>query len=1051
MGFLFFEKRNSKEYITIAQFTDDLNRNLECDAFLTSTDFDDLKAKFSSFFEMLIDIKQKDLLNEWCNKKKIKSRNVSAALDKYLSLRGLFDIHNDVFVRRHLISDKSFLDRCLKNDDPNINLDNEQRRVVLSDEKYTLVVAGAGSGKTTTIEAKVKYLVDVKHVDPHKILVVSFTKKATNELRERINEKLDIPAKISTFHSIGYTIIKGNEQEPTNVFGGGFAYKCISDFMKEKLTDSTFVSEAVLFFASYLNEPFEVQDTATLFKMLQDDNVTTLKGDLLESVQQYQNDLEKKHVTMCDERVRSAEEASLANFLFINGIDYEYEPIYPYCFEGSLKPYTPDFLLKQGNNVVYYEHFGITEAGLSQRYNEDELKKYKQQIIDKISLHKLHGTKLIYTFSSYNDGHDKIYHLKEELIQAGFTLITKSDSDIYLQLLQTAKDKYFNKFVQLIEVFVSRFKILNLPNEQFDEWKVSCKNSRTRLFIKLAQECYLEYQKQLQLKNGIDFEDMINKAANILDEYIKTGKKLPYDYIFVDEYQDISLQRFDLCEKLSKASDAKITAVGDDWQSIYRFTGSDISLFTHFKEKVGYAQVLKLTYTHRNSQELIDVAGSFVMKNPEQIKKDLKSNKRESNPVVLVTYKDIYEDGDLKGPYYHLGEAIQESFDEIVKKYGFDSRVLIIGRYNWDRKNLDRLTDFFVPNSDRFRVISKKYPKLHIESMTAHSSKGLTYDNVIIINGKDDVLGFPSKIEDDAVMKLVLNEKDSVDYAEERRLFYVALTRTKNKVFIVTPEFHPSIFITEIQKNNPSKIALIGTSLKPRTSVDLRRRCPICGYPLQKRENKRLNMSIYVCSNDPEICGFVTNDIRGGPLAITKCPNCATGYLIVKAVKGTKDKSGQRFLGCTNYKPDGSGCNYTVDQKYFSQDESKLAENSLRLGIGNKLMLDGEPLKNIIEEIVKVIRKTYSVRPGFKFAKKTLVYFLVGLSDKPIEIFDLLHCEGYGSLKAHKKEKIFKIIDSLVSQDVLHVIDQKYTSVDIGETPIDDETIRTVYEDLPKA
>jgi DNA helicase-4 len=1047
VGLFFFEKHDSEEYRAILDFNHEADALLAKDSFLDNRDFEKLHSKFLEFFTNIEDIKQKDLLEEWCGKKRIKAKTVYDSLDCFLNLRKIFDAHNNDFVNRHLIKDKDFLDKILLADDPNICLDLEQRKVVLSDEYYTLVVAGAGSGKTTTIEAKVKYLVDVRHVDPNKILIVSFTKKATKELCERVNEKLRIPAKVSTFHSIGYSIIKRNEPEPLTVSTGGSAYFFVANYLESKLTDSAFVSKAVLFFASYLNDPFEVNDTTALFKMLQDDNMTTLKGDLLNSVQKYQTDLEKKHITIQNDKVRSSEEAAIANFLYINGIEYEYEPIYPYRFEGSLKPYTPDFLLKQGNNVVYYEHFGITESGQSQRYDEKTLALYKQHINDKIVLHKLHGTRLIYTFSKYNDGRDKIEHLREELVKSGFELITRSDTDIYKSLLQTAKDKYFNKFVQLINVFISRFKILNLPSEKFNDWKLSCTSSRTRLFVELAQECYLEYEKQLKLRNSIDFEDMINYSANILDEYIKEGKKLPYDYIFVDEYQDISIQRFDLCEKLSKASDAKITAVGDDWQSIYRFTGSNISLFTHFQDKVGYAQILKLTNTHRNSQDLIDVAGSFVMKNPEQIKKELKSNKTLANPVVLVTYKDINEEGDQNGPFYRMGESIQTAFDEIVKSCGIDSKVLIIGRYNFERRNLDRLTDFFVPLDDRFKVISKKYPKLKIESLTAHSSKGLTYDNVIIINGKDDYLGFPSKIEDDPVMKLVINDKDPIDYAEERRLFYVALTRTKNKVYIITPEYHPSVFITEILKCNQSKIGIIGPALKPREKLDLKRRCPICGYPLQRRANKQLHLSIYICSNDPEVCGFVTNDIRGGSLAITKCPNCSTGYLIVKAKKNKGKDSCDRFLGCTNYKADGTGCNYTVDQRNFTQDQSKLLSSGKPI-TAKELMLNDRPLKDLLIQLVESLKGVYFSNQNFNFTKKSFVNFLRGVSDNAIKAFKLDGFAGFGMLKDIDKVDVFAVVDSLIKSKVLKIGATQYSPVLIGDSNIDDETVAEVYESL---
>lgn len=221
------------------------------------------------------------------------------------------------------------------------------------------------------------------------------------------------------------------------------------------------------------------------------------------------------------------------------------------------------------------------------------------------------------------------------------------------------------------------------------------------------------------------------------------------------------------------------------------------------------------------------------MENQKQIKKDLKSKKTIKDPVILMSYDDGYDKDDQEhGPFYRLGEAIEKSLDDIVSKSGAESSVLLIGRYNFDGKNLTKLEDFFEWQNDK--IVSKKYPKLDISFMTAHASKGLGRDNVVIINGKDDVLGFPSKIEDDPVMKLVIKDDESMDFEEERRLFYVALTRTKNRVYIVTPQLKPSKFILEIQKKF-TNVILRGTELNPQDDKKTKYICPCCGYPLQKR------------------------------------------------------------------------------------------------------------------------------------------------------------------------------------------------------------------------
>ena len=455
-------------------------------------------------------------------------------MDEFANTEALVKEHNNKFISKHLKSDKEYLDNILKKDDPNIILDEEQRKVVLSDEDYTLVVAGAGAGKTTTIEAKVKYLVEKQNVDAEKILIVSFTKKATEELKERF-KRLELNVNIATFHSIGNKIIKDNEQVRHRIVSTGYMYDKIREYLTTKLDDEYFIKKILLFFASYLNMPFDETNTTLLFKSLKDNNLTTLKADLETIINDYQKEQTKNRITINNERVRSIDECRIANFLYINGIDYVYEPVYRYGFKDTTKPYCPDFAIKQGNETVYLEHFGISQDGQNNRFTEKELEEYRRHVNDKILLHREHGTKLIYTFSKYNDERDLIEHLKEELQKVDIKLDTKSSIDIYKKIVKNAEDKYFSKFITLICNFISKFKVNNFKTSQFDEWKINVKDERTKLFIDICYQCYLAYTKALNDYNAIDFEDMINNAANILDKRIKENDLLPYEYISISK------------------------------------------------------------------------------------------------------------------------------------------------------------------------------------------------------------------------------------------------------------------------------------------------------------------------------------------------------------------------------------------------------------------------------------------------------------------------------------------------------------------------------------
>lgn len=377
-----------------------------------------------------------------------------------------------------------------------------------------------------------------------------------------------------------------------------------------------------------------------------------------------------------------------------------------------------------------------------------------------------------------------------------------------------------------------------------------------------------------------------------------------------------------MARELSNVTDAKIIAVGDDWQSIFAFSGSDVTLFTKFCEKMGYGKELKITRTYRNAQEVIDIAGGFIQKNDTQIKKSLISPKHIEDPVIVVSYDDTPKKWNERategGPLNKMAQALEYSIGEIVAKHGENTSILLIGRYNYDGETLSK-TGAFDYNTNGAKVYSKKYPQVDITFLTAHSSKGLGYDNVIIINAKDAIYGFPSKIEDDPVMKLVINQADEMDYAEERRLFYVALTRTKNRVFIIAPQRHPSEFVLELRAEYKN-IILKGEFNPEPHGLLTNKVCPICGYPLQHRHRKDCSMNIWACTNEPEICGFVSNNLVGGKMYIQKCTECVDGYLIVK----TKD--GHPFLGCTNYTHNGRGCNKTIAPYDF---DSSVNENEI--------------------------------------------------------------------------------------------------------------------------
>lgn len=896
-----------------------LSELLEKDRYIAKSDYINDVKEYEAVVEFFKVLKDSDMLKSFCNQKKILDSDIELILDQYIRLEEYVEQHNCNFVISTMSKEKDYLDNILKAVDPKILLDEDQRRVVLTDEDYCLVIAGAGAGKTTTVAAKVKYLVERREVDPSNILVVSFTNKAVRELKEKINDDLGIACPITTFHSAGNAIIhKNSPNEKLSIVDGSKLYFVIRDYLRGSvMQNESVINKLITFFASYFDAPYEGEDLNTFFNKIAKSNFSTMRSDMEDFKREVIDTRTKKSVTIQNEVLRSRQEVEIANFLYLNKIDYEYEPIYQYDILYARKPYTPDFVIKQDGKVAYIEHFGITENGENDRFSLDQMEAYKKAVKDKILLHRQHGTVLIYTFSQYNDRKPLLYHLQEQLEAKGFEIRPRSNQEVMEMLVAGEENRYIRKLVNLICRFISNFKVNGYTSEEFNRMYHSTHNVRTRLFLDICNDCFLEYEKFLKENNAVDFQDMINESARILSEVKEMKQKLDFKYIIVDEYQDISKQRFDLVKALSELTNAKIIAVGDDWQSIYAFSGSDITLFTKFEEKMGYAKLLKIVKTYRNSQEVIDIAGNFIQKNTEQIVKTLESPKRINEPVIIYTYDSTYKgkDGNRRsGVNYAIAHAVEVAIEQIMQYNRLEGKqqgnILLLGRFGFDGEHLEK-TGLFEFINRGSKIKSVKYPELDITFMTAHASKGLGYDDVIIINGKNETYGFPSKIEDDPVLSFVIKGDRSIDYAEERRLFYVAMTRTKNRVYLIAPEQNPSEFLLEI-KRDYANVVLRGNWNEEEPKITGRKSCPICGYPMQYKYKNAYGLRLYICTNEPEICGFMTNEYKAGKLSIIKCNRCRDGYLIVKA-----GKSNEYFLGCTNYKSDGTGCENVISKKQF--------------------------------------------------------------------------------------------------------------------------------------
>ena len=583
--------------------------------------------------------------------------------------------------------------------------------------------------------------------------------------------------------------------------------------------------------------------------------------------------------------MRSFEECEIANFLYLNGVSYEYEAPYEHDLAtADRRQYKPDFRLPE--HGIYIEHFGLDAKGNTAPYVDGAA--YRQDMDWKRGVHADHGTVLIETFSHEQADGKFLRNLKDKLGAHGVTLSPIPRKAVFAALEQQRR---IVPFVQLLATFLQHFKGSRLSfadiAERADARPLAI---RAQAFVAVFRPIFERYQEALSRTGEVDFHDMINRATDA----VESGRyRSPFTYILVDEFQDISPSRARLLKALLDSSPgAQLFAVGDDWQSIYRFGGSDISLMREFGEHFGEFESIDLTTTFRCADRIAEVAAAFVLRNPAQIKKTVRATRTADRPAVRIGLPG-------QGQLSLLKEALDRIAQDACRHDGA-SEVLVLGRYRHLRpRNLGALR--------------KQYPGLRFTWMTVHGAKGLEADYAVVLGLVSGRYAFPAEVADDPLLDLVLAAPEAHPNAEERRLLYVAMTRAKRQVFLLADGGGPpSAFVTELVGGGYD-VEVFGRP--PEDDVS----CPRCARGrLERRLNARNGGVFYGCSNFPlcehtaRACPRCGNGlpVRSGTSyrcrdcggSIEACPDC-DGWL------DTRMGRYGRFLGCSNYPQ----CSYTRD------------------------------------------------------------------------------------------------------------------------------------------
>jgi DNA helicase IV len=798
--------------------------------------------------------------------------NVSSDIQQvYLILeQGYHQIErfNQAFIDRQLNAYQSFFDQVESNP-----LTDQQRKACVIDEHHNLVLAGAGTGKTSTMIGRAGYLIKAGLARPKQILLLAYARKAAEEMEERIQSKLAIDKlTVKTFHSLGKYIITQVEGCVPEINKMAEDTELRTRFVDEQiqllLQDDRYKSRLVTYFLRFLY-PYKSQYD---FESLGAYNAYLLENDLR---------------TLQGELVKSYEECEIANFLYRQGVAYQYEANYQVNTSGpDYKVYQPDFFLPDYG--IYIEHFAVNEQNQTPVFINQ--KSYLEGMAWKRALHQKYQTSLIETFSYYKQQGRLTDVLNEKLLDSGVKFKPLPQNELLTQLHQQGRVSEFSQLMaQLLALFKSANhtikNLIELANQHED-----CERMQAAAY--LFEPIYEAYQQHLRDSASIDFEDMIGRAI----EYVESGRyQSPYRYLLVDEFQDISASRARLLKALmAQQPECSLFCVGDDWQSIYRFSGSDVSLTKDFEANFGATVTSVLDKTFRFNNQIGELASRFVTQNPSQIKKQINSHDCVEQNAVSV----ILTDQDLAG--------IQAALTAISARSTKPASILLLARFHFKKPDI--------------ATLKRQYPHFSIQFMSVHASKGKEADYVIIFGLEKGQHGFPSEKATHSLLELVLPKAEKYKYAEERRLFYVALTRARHHVYLITNGNNASPFVRELIENRyPIQLETFkGKGFQDKiASIP----CSHCQAGYMVARDSRFG-SFFGCSQYP-LCNYTQHACQwcGSGLQtksqfrVCENPRCDFKEPICPECGGTlnlrKGRNGQ-FWGCSNYRKDTEfSCTHT--------------------------------------------------------------------------------------------------------------------------------------------
>lgn len=693
------------------------------------------------------------------------------------------------------------------------NLNDKQHEAVVSDDKRLLVLAGAGSGKTKTLLQKIIYLIEEKGVSPSSILAITFTKNATNEMIDRLiisadttnnyenmlvdkslskiekdrerflqqkNYKWIDSLTVKTFHSFCYSVLRNYG---VNEFDNKF--RIIGDEKRDEEDElSKHVAPETVFEVVHKLLIAQCDDTHYLLQLkryILDYVIDKIHLDKNKGVNLPKDG---KYFTSLDgTKVRSKSEQFIADWFYRHSIKYEYEPL----LNVKDFDFRPDFFIPEAN--LYIEH--VSDKSYPLNGKEEQFEK---------------GNLLYFKTYDYMTQDSALFnHTLDKVVK------NRLPTNYHKTASLTFREE-FNGYHDSVKDFVSQImritdmiKVENIdPNTVLEKARKD-QHERVRNFYELAIPVVKEYIQYTTNKSYLDFNDLISRSASLFQNHedIANKYKSKYQYILVDEFQDVNNLQVELIKHLL-TDQTQLFCVGDDWQSIYGFRGSNVDYIVDFENYFPNSKVVKLNQNYRSTQNIVGASNEVIKHNKFKVEKEIHSSKKSEHKIV------VYSGNNEKDNIQFCVEKVKE--------------LLADGLTNEDILFLYRRNKMYTPFFFRF-----KDENIKVQGKTIHASKGLEAKAVFILGLTEGSGGFPDIWLEDRIFQVIKTANHDLLLEEERRLFYVAITRAKDKLFLLTEKGKESSFLKEIPE-----IFTVKTSQSMKPVVDKIITCEKCFSNLEK-------------------------------------------------------------------------------------------------------------------------------------------------------------------------------------------------------------------------